>query len=127
MRWFRRRPKPSPQPVMTVQADGDRLWHLNGVWHREDGPAVEMTDGTRAWYINGFLHRTDGPAIEYPDRRREWYIQGQRHRTDGPAMEFDNGHIMWWLNGQAFTFDQWLSQVADSEEERVALLLRFGQ
>jgi len=36
-----------------------RFWYLNGLWHREDGPAYEHADGTRAWYLNGQLHRED--------------------------------------------------------------------
>jgi hypothetical protein len=27
-------------------------WWLNGLLHREDGPAVEYADGTKYWYIN---------------------------------------------------------------------------
>jgi len=30
-----------------------RYWYLNGLWHREDGPAIEYANGTREWWLNG--------------------------------------------------------------------------
>ncbi len=66
------------QPVMTVDDDGNRRWHLNGLLHREDGPAVEYAvAGSRLWYVNGQLHRTDGPAWEWGNGIRDWYVNGQ--------------------------------------------------
>jgi len=32
-------------------------WFLNGVLHREDGPAVIWADGTKFWYLNGELQQ----------------------------------------------------------------------
>lgn len=37
---------------------------LNGITHREDGPAIEWADGSKIWFKNGLRHRDDGPAIE---------------------------------------------------------------
>ena len=34
---------------------GIQFWCLNGVFHREDGPAVIFADGTQAWYLHGEL------------------------------------------------------------------------
>jgi hypothetical protein len=53
--------------------NGDKHYFLNGIHHREDGPAMEH-DGVKSWWINGFLHRTDGPAIEYANGDKYWYI-----------------------------------------------------
>ena len=39
--------------TVKVDADGTKLWFLNGKRHREDGPAVEDADGTKSWYLNG--------------------------------------------------------------------------
>jgi hypothetical protein len=33
-------------------SDGNNWWYLNGVLHREDGPALEFIDGSKEWYIN---------------------------------------------------------------------------
>jgi len=38
-------------------------YYVDGVLHRENGPAVINNDGSKAWYWKGMLHRDDGPAI----------------------------------------------------------------
>jgi hypothetical protein len=63
---------------MSVQSDGTRLWHVNGMLHRDDGPAVERANGTREWWLNGLRHREDGPAIERVDGYRLWCVNGER-------------------------------------------------
>ncbi len=84
-------------------ADGGKSWWLNGVLHREDGPAVEYDD-VKEWYLNGKRHREDGPSLEYANGSKEWYLNGERHREDGPAVESADGGKSWWLNGE------WLSE-----------------
>ena len=64
----------------------DKEWYKNGVFHREDGPAVEWATGYKEWFINGKLHRIDGPAIIFPHGDEYWYYKGVQHRIDGPAM-----------------------------------------
>jgi hypothetical protein len=63
---------------LTIGLYGTKEWkHPNsGVWHREDGPAVEYSYGDKEWYINGKLHRKNGPAIEYSDGSKSWFING---------------------------------------------------
>lgn len=49
--------------------------YLNGVFHRDEGPAIEWcsTGGfAKQWYKNGILHREDGPAIE--GVCEDWYF-----------------------------------------------------
>jgi len=36
-----------------VYEDGTKVWYLNGVHHREDGPAIERVSGINEWYLNG--------------------------------------------------------------------------
>ena len=48
------------QQVFYINRSGTRRWFLNGVIHRENGPAVEYASGSKAWYLNGELHREDG-------------------------------------------------------------------
>ena len=33
--------------------NGNKIWYLNGKYHREDGPAIERADGTKYWFLNG--------------------------------------------------------------------------
>ncbi len=82
---------------------GDKYWYLNGVRHREDGPAVERSDGYKAWYLNGELHREDGPAAEFADGSKFWWFNGKRHREDGPAdeyMVYGRAYKRWWYNDE---------------------------
>ena len=83
-----------------VDSDGSRYWYLNGQYHREDGPALELYDGSRYWYLNGKRHRDDGPALELDDGTKYWYLNGKLHREDGPAIEESSGSRYWFLNGQ---------------------------
>jgi hypothetical protein len=41
------------QPVMTIDADGDAVWRLNGKLHRTNGPAIECTNGVKEWCLHG--------------------------------------------------------------------------
>jgi hypothetical protein len=62
----------------TVKVDHvSTRWFLNGVLHREDGPAIEEGDGTKYWYLNGKLHREDGPAIEYANGIKRWFLNNE--------------------------------------------------
>jgi len=98
---------------MSVTADGDRFWYLNGLLHRHDGPAAERADGGRYWYINGRLHREDGPAIEYAECVRYWYINGKLHREDGPAIESACGNLYWYINGKRVSEEDFPSTLAN--------------
>jgi len=77
------------KPVMTVDGIGNKFWHLNGGWHREDGPAVEWASGGKFWCLNGALHREDGPAVESFDGRNSWWLNGKMV-TEGDVMSEDN-------------------------------------
>ena len=33
--------------------DGDKIWLKNGIYHREDGPAVIYKKGYMSWYLDG--------------------------------------------------------------------------
>ena len=57
--------------------NGTKCYYLNGMFHREDGPALEYTTGKKEWYKNGLLHRENGPAIEYADGYRHWCLNGK--------------------------------------------------
>jgi hypothetical protein len=48
-----------------------------------------MANGTKIWYLNGLLHREDGPAIERPDGvgpmadgSKEWFLDGKRYTKE---------------------------------------------
>jgi hypothetical protein len=92
------------QPTMSIDDEGDKVWLLNGMYHREDGPAIEYLDGTKCWLYNDEYHRTNGPAIVWRDGTASWY-----------------------LHGYSYTFDGWLiANTEISDEEKVMLKLQYG-
>lgn len=37
---------------------------------------VELANGNRLWLVDGFYHREDGPAIEHIKGYKQWWISG---------------------------------------------------
>jgi hypothetical protein len=60
----------------TVSSGGREEWRLNGVLHREDGPACIWPEGTEEWWLNSKRHRLDGPAFIRSDGYKRWFING---------------------------------------------------
>ena len=105
----------------TVRVYDDRTeWHLDGVLHREDGPAIEWADGGKSWWINGKQHRDNGPAVEDDNGHMEWWINGLCHREDGPAIEYKNGTKKWFLDGVHYTEAEFLAKTQPTKELTVA-------
>ena len=90
--------------------DNRTEWYLNGLLHREDGPAYEYANGNKYWYENGQYHREDGPAIEYASGTKCWCKNGKCHREDGPAYEWANGDKDWYLEGNKLTEKEFLQR-----------------
>lgn len=111
-----------------VDQFGNQRYYLNGLLHRNDGPAAIYSSGYQQWFEHGKLHRIGGPAVTFDDNHREeWWINNQRHRIGGPAVictdceewykndylhrldgpavictpciGFPNGLIEWWISG----------------------------
>ena len=40
--------------TVKVYLNGDKIWHLNGKLHREDGPACEYGNGIKCWHLDGY-------------------------------------------------------------------------
>lgn len=79
--------------------DGHVFWTLNGVLHRDDGPAVILANVREEWYQHGLRHRDDGPAVIEHDECQLWYRNGHVHRDDGPAIIYKDGSKVWYQNG----------------------------
>lgn len=41
------------KPIYHIAPNGVKIWYLNDLKHREDGPAVECPDGKTGWWLNG--------------------------------------------------------------------------
>jgi len=55
-----------------------KMWYRNGVYHRENKPAVITTLG-ELWYYNGKLHRLNGPAIINREIDNQYSIHGIKY------------------------------------------------
>mgnify|MGYP006078006563 CR=1 FL=1 len=66
------------KPECKIYPSGNKYWYLNGLFHREDGPAIEWVNGSKEWYLNGNLHREDGPTYEGINGHKEWYYHGKQ-------------------------------------------------
>lgn len=80
------------------------------------------SQGNKEWYLNGVLHREDGPAVEYANGTKQWLIDGRLHREDGPAIEWPNGTKQWWLNGRLIEPEENLIEIPETEEEMLSLI-----
>ena len=66
------------KPQCATLPDGSKEWRVNGVLHRDDGPAVILANGTQEWRVNGKLHREDGPAVMRADGTEEYWEHYRR-------------------------------------------------
>jgi len=81
-------------------------------------------------HINGVIHRENGPAfIFYYDSTHiyceEYYLNGERHREDGPAYisYYENGDVYreeYYINGERLTEEEWYNAL--STKQKVSLL-----
>jgi hypothetical protein len=46
--------------------------------HR-DGNCLILANGTKVWDLNGVCHREDGPAVVYTDGSVEWWLKGRKY------------------------------------------------
>jgi hypothetical protein len=87
--------------------------------NRENGLIIDRYN-TKIYYKDGLFHREDGPAIEHANGHKAWYINGMRHREDGPAIIFSNGLERYYF------YDQMLPNIKSQKEyEKYIKLLPF--
>ena len=61
----------------TKSRTGQTEWlNSHGQPHRLGAPAIITDGGTKFWFVNGLLHREDGPAVEYANGRTEFWLNG---------------------------------------------------
>lgn len=82
-------------PQVYKDDNGIEIHTVNGVLHREDGPAV-ISPTHQEWYLNGVLHRTDGPARMFHcapsghEKLCEWWFEG-KYQANG-CVDHDTFH-----------------------------------
>lgn len=102
--------------------DGETVaYYKDGLYHREDGPALVTMDGFEHWYLNGKRHRIGGPAIIGPGVGEEWWEDGVLHREGGPAVDHKKGDgkegtKLWYHRGELHRKDGPAKLYADGSE-----------
>jgi len=59
-------------------------YNSRGQFHNLYGPAVNHKNRTKMWYMNGVYHRENQPALTSP-LGELWYYEGRLHRLTGAA------------------------------------------
>ncbi len=85
-------------PAVIGKNNGRMEWWIEGLRHREYGPAVVDIYGSMTWYYYGLRHNVGAPAVIDKNGNCEWYQFGKLHRDDGPASidKFDEFTIETW-------------------------------
>lgn len=65
------------------------IWVVNGMKHRERGPAETRRNGYKAWFKYGKLHRDKGPAVMHPNGDQEYWLDGKLIRSEKGAKRDD--------------------------------------
>jgi hypothetical protein len=65
--------------------NGQKIWYLNDMIHREDGPAVEDEDGYKAWYLDNVWYTESQHKAEMA--RRKNTLNGKIVTIDGKQYE----------------------------------------
>jgi len=96
---------------LIIDESGTKYYYLNGLLHREGGPAVEFLSGNKFYYLHGKLHREGNlPAIEWPNGEKTYLVYGKYHRENGPAREFANGNH-YYLNHIRFSEQDYWEEI----------------
>tara|TARA_S200002703_G_scaffold159297_1_gene172263 strand:- start:1927 stop:2322 length:396 start_codon:yes stop_codon:yes gene_type:complete len=104
-----------------IKANGDYIWMLNNVPHRDSGgPAVKRKEARgiyKVYYRHGKVHRDDGPAVIKPNGIRVWYTDGKRNRLDGPAYTDSAINVRnYWIKGTRYPRKEFKEIVASLSE-----------
>ena len=66
-------------------------------------------EGTCRYRLNGLLHRQWGPAITWHTGELEYWQDGQPHRLDGPAV-IHRDYLGWFIQGREYTAAEFIEQ-----------------
>jgi len=65
-------------------------------------PKHNIFIGFEEWRLDGILHRNRGPAVIHNDGYREYWVDGKLHRVGGPAVQWKNGDYLWYIHGKEY-------------------------
>lgn len=83
-------------PIKHIGADSVEYHYIADI-HRTTGPAIVYPNGDYKYVVNGVLHREDGPAVK-SGKNTYWFKNGIYHRVGGPAIIMEN-NLEWYYDG----------------------------
>lgn len=115
------------EKYIKIDEYGTKIYYKDremSIIHRNDGPAIEYSSGSKEWWVDGVMHREDGPAaILVSKPRKEWWINGKLHREDGPAIEYGSNsygypeHCAYYIDGERYTDKEHYTQAIARKKE----------
>ena len=108
-------------------SNDDRVWCVDGLIHRDGGPAIENygTSDRREYWCAGRRHHATEPAVTECGLKT-WYYHGLIHREDKPAVVVDWSYcvesVCYWY-GQKLAFDATLDESFPVDEPPPMLVL----
>lgn len=78
-------------------------------------PICKNNNGVKIWSIDGVRHRIDGPALEWPNGLKAYYSEGLCHRLDGPAIINEHAIMSWFYKGYQLPGDAINSWIIQNE------------
>lgn len=77
-------------------------YNIDGIAHRDNGPARINSDGDFYHYKYGKLHNENGPAayVSGDGGGYAYYIDNLKHRINGPAIIMNSGKEQWFYKGK---------------------------
>lgn len=108
-------------------SNDDRVWCVDGLIHRDGGPAIENygTSDRREYWCAGRRHHATEPAVTECGSKT-WYYHGLIHRENKPAVVVDWSYgvesVCYWY-GQKLAFDATLDESFPVDEPPQMLVL----
>jgi hypothetical protein len=62
---------------LTENKNGNKWWYLDGLLHREDGPAIDNSGHTKFWYLNGVRISLETESDDPKVKRLQEYMKVQ--------------------------------------------------
>ncbi len=81
-------------------------YNSKGHFHNLYGPAINHKNRTKMWYINGVYHRENQPALISP-LGKLWYYEGRLHRLNGPASVHIELGNKYYIHDKMFTKEKY--------------------
>ena len=88
---------PSNKKGLLIITKNSKYYLVNGIYHRDEGPALISKDGGKIYFKHGKQHRLEGPAVVFTFNKLnyQYMINGKEiHKEKAKFPLFNNGKII---------------------------------